>query len=197
IAHDQFRGYESNLEFQYLTDLQFSDLGPRLANLQPDSIVVFLDFVTDARGEQFIPARILPAIAKKANRPIYGTFSSVVGAGVVGGSVGDLGEVGQILGNDGVLILKGEKPENIPVATGDFQHYVTDWRELHRWAIPESSLPREGEVRFWQYSPWEVYRWRILGLSAVLLIETMLVILLGRNVSKRKRAQETVRRKEE
>src|ERR1700689_1976666 len=44
IAHDYFREYESNMEFQYLTDLQFSDLTPRVANLQPDTIVVFLDF---------------------------------------------------------------------------------------------------------------------------------------------------------
>jgi PAS domain S-box-containing protein len=197
IAHDQFRGYESNLEFQYSTDLKFSELGPRLENVQPDSIIVFLDFVTDSQGEQFIPARILPAIAKTANRPIYGTFSSVVGAGVVGGSVADLGEVGRILGNDAVRILKGEKPENIAVATGDFQHFVIDWRELHRWGIPESDIPKEGEVRYWQYSPWELYRWRILGLSALLLAETLLIVLLLRNIIRRKRAQETLRRKEE
>jgi len=197
IAHDQFRGYESNLEFQYLTDLQFSELEPRLANLQPHSIVMFLDFVTDSRGEQFIPARILPAIAKTATRPIYGTFSSVVGAGVVGGSVADLGEVGRVLGNDGVRILTGEKPENIPVASGDFQHYVIDWRQLHRWGIPESELPKEGEVRYWHYSPWELYRGRILGLFALLLIETLLIILLLRNIAQRKRAQETLQQKEE
>jgi PAS domain S-box-containing protein len=197
MAREQFQGYESNLDFEYLADLQFSELGPRLANLQPDTIVVFLDFVTDSRGEQFIPSRILPAITKSANRPIYGTFSSVVGAGVVGGSVADLGEVGRILGDDGLRILKGEMPEKIPVASGDFQHYVIDWRELHRWGIAESELPKEGEVRYWQYSPWELYRWRIVGLSAVLLIETVLIILLARNVSKRKRAQETLRRKEE
>jgi PAS domain S-box-containing protein len=197
LAREQFHQYETNLDFQYLTDLQFSDLGPRLANVEPDSIIVFLDFITDSRGEQFIPARILPAIAKSASRPIYGTFSSVVGAGVVGGSVADLGEVGRIMGDYGVRILKGEKPEKIPVATGDFQHYVIDWRELHRWGIPESEIPKEGEVRYWQYSPWEIYRWRILGFSTVLLIETLLIILLARNVSRRKRAQETVRRKEE
>lgn len=193
IAHDQFRAYESNLEFQYLTDLQFSDLEPRLTKLEPGSIVIFLDFITDSRGEQFIPARILPAIARAANCPIYGTFSSVVGAGVVGGSVANLGEVGRILGKDGVRILKGEKPESIPVATGDFQHYVIDWRQLHRWKIAESEIPKEGEVRFWQYSPWELYRWKILALCAVLLLETLLIILLLRNIVRRRQAEKALR----
>ena len=196
LADEQFRRYQSNLDFQYLTDLQFSELEPRLAHLPPASIILFLDFITDSRGEQFIPARILPAIAKSANAPIYGMFSSVVGGGVVGGSVADLGEVGRVLGNDGARILKGERPEKIPVTTGDFQHYVLDWRQLHRWGFSEDLLPKEGEVRYWEYSPWEIYRWRILGLSALLLIETLLIVLLFRNIVKRKRAQEALRDKE-
>src|SRR5580700_2751899 len=196
LASEQFQTYESNLDFQYLTDLQFSELVSRLAHVQPASIILFLDFITDSRGEQFVPARILPVIAKSANAPIYGTFSSVVGGGVVGGSVADLAEVGRVLGNDGARILKGEKPENIPVSTADFQHYVVDWRQLHRWGFSEDQLPRETEVRYWEYSPWELYRWRILGLSALVLIETLLIVLLLRNITKRKHAQEELRSKE-
>ncbi len=196
LASEQFQSYQSNLDFQYLTDLQFSELGTRLANLQPASIILFIDFITDSKGEQFVPARILPSIAKVANAPIYGTFSSVVGGGVVGGSVADLGDVGRVLGNDGARILKGEKPEKIPVITGDFQHYVVDWRQLHRWALSEDDLPKETEVRYWEYSPWELYRWKILGLSALLLIETVLIVLLLRNIVKRKRAQEALAHKE-
>jgi len=196
LAAEQFRMYESNLQFQYLTDLQFSDLGPRLAHLPPGSVIVFLDFITDSHGEEFVPARILPGIAKSSNAPIYGTFSSVVGEGVVGGSVADLGEVGRVLGDDGVRILKGERPENIPLVTGDFQHNVFDWRQLHRWGIAESKIPKESEVRYWEYSPWELYRWRILGLSFLLLIESVLIILLLVNIARRRRAQEALRRKE-
>ncbi|MGA8492705.1 MAG: PAS domain S-box protein [Terriglobales bacterium] len=196
LARQQFRGYGSNLDFQYLTDLPFSELGPRLAQVPPDSVIMFLDFITDSRGEQFVPARILPDLAKQVNRPIYGTFSSVVGRGVVGGSVADLGEVGQVLGNDGALILTGAKPESIPIANGDFQHYVVDWRQLHRWGIPENQIPKGTEVRDWEYSPWELYRWRILGLLAILFIETLLIVLLLRNVATRKRAQVALTRKE-
>ena len=196
LAREQFRAYESNIEFQYLTDLQFSELAPHLAQVPPDSIILFLDFITDSAGEQFIPARILPALAKTAARPIYGTFSSVVGRGVVGGSVADLGEVGQALGDEGVRILKGAKPENIPVVAGDFQRYVVDWRQLHRWGIPENQIPKGSEVRYWEYSPWELYRWRILGLFILVLIETLLIVLLLRNVARRKRVQGALTRKE-
>jgi len=189
IARQQFQEYRANLKFEYFTDLGLVDLASQLASAQPDTVILFLDFVTDSSGEQFIPARILPEISRSAKRPIYGAYASVVGNGAVGGSVADLGDVGRTLGNDGVRILKGEKAESIPVTTGDFQHYMVDWRQLHRWGIPEKQLPANSVLLNWEYSPWELYRWRILTLSAVLLLETLLIALLLRNIAKRKRAQ--------
>jgi PAS domain S-box-containing protein len=194
IARTQFQGYEPNLKFEYVTDLGLAELGPRLASAQPGTVILLLDFATDPRGEKFIPARILPAISKAATRPIYGTFSSVVGNGALGGNVADLSDVGRTLGHDGARLLKGEKAEDILVTTGNFQHYVIDWHQLHRWGIPENQLPADSVLLNWEYSPWELYRWRILGLSAVLLIETLLIVLLLRNISRRKRAQEALTR---
>jgi PAS domain S-box-containing protein len=196
VAREQFASFESNLEFQYLTGLQLEELAPRLAQVPSDSIILLLDFETDPGGEMFIPSRILPTVAKTANRPIYGTFTSFVGNGAVGGSVADLGEVGRVLGRDGARILKGEKPENIPISTGDFQHYVIDWRQLHRWGIAENEIPPESVVLYWKYSAWELYRWRVLGLCILLLVEMLLIVLLLRNIAKRKRAQAELSRKE-
>ena len=190
LAREQFRSYESNLKFEYLTDLSLAELGPRLASAQPGTVIVFLDFATDSSGEQFIPSRILPAISKTAGRPIYGTFASVVGKGAVGGNVADLTDAGRVLGRQGARVLKGEKAETILVTSGEFQRYMVDWRELHRWGISESQLPPDTVLLNWEYSPWELYRWRILGLTALILFETLLIGLLLRNIVRRKRAQE-------
>src|SRR4029077_15759372 len=124
IARTQFKEYEPNLKFEYVTDLDLSELGPRLASIPSGTVILFLDFASDPSGQKLIPARILPAISKIAKGPIYGTFSSVVGNGAVGGSVADLGEVGRTLGHSGARILKGEKAEDILASTGNFQHYV-------------------------------------------------------------------------
>jgi PAS domain S-box-containing protein len=196
VAREQFHSYESNVAFRYWTDLKLEELRLRLANLEPDSVVVLLDFQTDIDGEQFVPSRILPSIAPTANRPIYGSFASFVGNGIVGGSVADLREVGRILGQDGVRILNGERPENIPVETAEFQRNVFDWRQLHRWQIRDDQLPPGSSVLYWEYSPWEIYRWRILALSAAVVVEALLIFLLLHLRSKRKRAEEALSRKE-
>ena len=39
LAREQFRGYESNLKFEYLTDLSLAELGPRLASAQPGTLI--------------------------------------------------------------------------------------------------------------------------------------------------------------
>ena len=73
---------------------------------------------------------------------------------------------------------------------------MVDWRELHRWGISESQLPPQTVLLNWEYSPWELYRWRILGLTALILFQTLLIGLLLRNIVRRKRAQEALRQKE-
>ncbi len=196
VAHDQFRSYEPNVTFQYWTDLRLTDLKARLSNVANDTIILFVDFTLDAEGEQFVPTRVLPTLHETSNRPMYGATASFVGNGIVGGSVADLREVGRIIGQDGAGILSGQKPESIPVVIGEFQHNLFDWRELHRWGIAPDRVPAGSSVLYWEYSPWQLYRWRILGLISALVIETLLIFLLLQNRATRRRAEESLRRKE-
>ncbi len=195
-AKAEFNTYESTVNLQYWTDLTFLELQSRLASAEAGSVVLFLDFTVDADGQRLIPSRILPNISRAANRPIYGTMATSVGNGVVGGSVADLREVARALGQAATRISNGEKPENIPVQTGQFQHYLFDWRQLRRWAIPEDRLPPESVLIYRESSPWQVYRWRILALCAAIAIETLLILLLLHLRSRRKRAEYALHTKE-
>lgn len=196
-AHEQFRAYEPDIDFQYWTDLNVSDLRSRLAQVDADAVVLFLDYLQDPEGEQFTPSRILRTVSSSANRPIYGTYSSFVENGIVGGSVVDMREIGRVLGQAAVRSLNGEKAESIPITVAEFQHYMFDWRQLHRWNVATDQLPAGSAVLNYQYSPWEIYRWRIVGLLALLGLESALIVLLLRNNAKRKRAEIALQSKEE
>jgi PAS domain S-box-containing protein len=101
------------------------------------------------------------------------------------------------LGQEGVRVLQGEKAENIPIVTpGDCQRDVVDWQQLRRWGIAEKNLPQNGIVLNRRYSVWALYQLRMLGLVAVLLIETILIVFLCRTITRRRRAQHALRRKE-
>jgi signal transduction histidine kinase len=68
-----------------------------------------------------------------------------------------------------------------------------DWRELQRWGISDSQLPVDSMVLFKQSSFWEQYRWRILGVLVLVLIETMLIVGLLIQRSQRARSEESRR----
>lgn len=196
IAREQYSAYASKLKFDYVVGVDLLALESQLALARPDTIIVLLDFETEPNGARFNLARVMPSISRAASRPIYATLASAVGKGAVGGSVAELGEAGRALGRESVRLLQGEKPGNIPIMTGDFQRDVVDWQQLHRWGIEETALPPNSILLNRQYSVWALYRSRMLGLVVVLLIETVLILLLWRNISRRRRAQEALVQKE-
>jgi signal transduction histidine kinase len=51
-----------------------------------------------------------------------------------------------------------------------------DWRELKRWNISESLLPKASEVLLRRPSAWELYRWQVLAVSAAILLQAALII---------------------
>jgi len=75
------------------------------------------------------------------------------------------------------LLLK-----RMPGATGS-----SDWEKLE-------VKPARAEFHS---SPWEPYRWKILTLLFVLIIETVLIVVLLRNRASRRRIEERLHRKEE
>jgi hypothetical protein len=95
-----------------------------------------------------------------------------------------------------VRILGGETPGNIkapPIGSGTPKY---DWRELQRWNISESQLPRGSEVLFRVPSVWEHYRPQLTaGLAAILLQAGIIALLLveRRRPEASKRRHEVVR----
>lgn len=191
-ASEQFRPYGSQLEFHYLTNMKLPEAVARVGEAGPRTIILLLNFLVDAAGEQLSPARVVPLLAKATNRPIYGTYASFVRSGAVGGSIADLTEVGRSVGQMGARILNGERPENIPVMTGEFQRPLFDWNQMQRWSLAATQLPAGSTVlnRPTSSSIWQRHKAAILGISAIFLGETLLVLLLLWMRIQRKRAEQ-------
>jgi hypothetical protein len=52
---------------------------------------------------------------------------------------------------------------------------VFDWRQLQRWGISENSLPVGSEIRFRSPTAWEQYHRQIMLISAVLVLQSLLI----------------------
>jgi signal transduction histidine kinase len=72
-----------------------------------------------------------------------------------------------------------------------------DWRELQRWHIRENLLPAGSIVQFREPTPWQRYKWVVLGSVLVFFAETLLISSLLVNLIRRRRAEHSLRESRE
>jgi hypothetical protein len=46
-----------------------------------------------------------------------------------------------------------------------------DWRQLKRWGLSENRLPAGSKVLYLPLSSWDLYKWPIIGIVAIALVE--------------------------
>jgi signal transduction histidine kinase len=193
IARGQFRGYEDQVAFTYVTPKPFKDLRKEVAQLPQASIVYFVSLFEDGTGDRFIPVDILRTLAEDANAPMYCWPEMTLGDGIVGGDLLSEEAVARSTGQLAVRVLRGESPDSIPV--GEIRPYVKafDARQLRRWGISEDCLPPDAVVRFKEESLWRLYRWRIVGVLSLVVGQAVLIVGLLVHRRQRHRAETRAR----
>ena len=64
-----------------------------------------------------------------------------------------------------------------------------DWRELRRWGVLENILPPASVVRFKEFTFWELYKWRIVAVIALVILQSALIAVLLVERRRRQRAR--------
>jgi signal transduction histidine kinase len=193
LAHEQFTSLEPGLQFTYLSGLTTSDLEAHLASLPAHSIVYYLVVDRDGANQNFHPIEYLDRVTAVSNAPVYCWVDSAMGHGVVGGSMKD--QVAQIraIGELSLQVLHGQRADSIPIAKVDLNVNQVDWLQLRRWGISEARVPVGTLVRFREPSAWDRYKFYILIALAVLLAQSVLIVGLLVQRTRRRQAEEQVR----
>jgi signal transduction histidine kinase len=195
-ARRTFRPHEGRVEFVYLTGLPIDELVRQVADLPERSLIYYLHIFRDGAGKPFYPAMALERLAAKANAPIYGHYDTFVDRGAVGGRVLAFDSEGSNAARLGLRILTGEKPETIAVTTKSENIYLFDSRQLRRWGISEESLPPGSVVRFKEPNLWDLYKWHVIGVISLCVIEALLISGLLVQLRNRRRAEYGLRETE-
>jgi signal transduction histidine kinase len=161
-----------------LTGLPMPVVKERVANLPPDSAILFTTLYVDGEGTIFSPRQALKTLAAVANRPIVVDVSTHVGNGATGGFVLNAAEAGREAAQLVSRLLQGEDAARVPVAQSDAIKPVFDWKQLQRWNVSEARLPAGSEVLFRELSVWQRYRWQIIFLSLAFVLQSSLVGVL-------------------
>ena len=197
LARQQLRPHESRFAVTYLNGLPTSELESRVSRLPANSALYYLLVNRNGDGEVVQPLDYLTRLAGLAQSPIYCWVDSAMGRGIVGGSLKDQTAQLEAVGRLALRVLSGESADSIPVSSPNLNVREVDWRQLRRWGISESRVPRDTRVLFKEPSVWDRYKIYILGAGTVLLAQTFLIAGLLVQRRRRRQAEEQVRGSEE
>jgi len=188
-ARQELSAYENRVRLNYLTDLPLNELIARTASLPKHSIILYVWQRSAGDQSQLQTHEILELIARSASAPIYGMGSRNVGNGLVGGYVQDSEQNGIEVAQIVRRILNGTRARDIPVDSAP-SVLMFDWRQLQRWGISEDKLPNSSIVKFKELTFWQQYKWRIMLVVALFVLQTSLITFLLIERKRRQRARE-------
>lgn len=187
LVKEDLGSYTSRLDITYLTDLTMPELLERLKHLPQHTVVLLTDVAEDAAGTKFVGStQAAPMLTNAANAPVF-TLSDVdLAHGEVGGDLTSFAKEGEVVGDIVQKILKGERPQGIPVVNG-VNVYMFDWHALQHWHLQEARLPLGSVVLNEPLNVWETYkRYIIAGIFALLMQGLIIVGLLWQRARRRK-----------
>ena len=188
-----FLPYRQTVEVTYLTGLTMNEVLRQVAELPPHTVVLNTFFFEDARGQFFLNEEALDLIAGAAHVPVYAIYSNDIGHGVVGGRMTEPELAGRQIARMSARVLAGENAASIPIELDNSAKDTVDWRQLQRWHISENRLPRATVELFREPSVWERYRYLIVAMISLCIVETILILALLFAVERRKRAEKALR----
>ena len=166
-------GGRANLVFW--NALSFEEILKQAARLPKNSAIFWCQPQIDATGAIHEGEMALRRLYSVAKAPIFSHDDAFFSGEIVGGPMTSVAQGSQAAAAVAARILGGEKAGDIKTPVLQYGPAKYDWRQLQRWAIPESRLPKGSEVLFRQPTPWELYRGQVLAVCAAILFQAALI----------------------
>jgi signal transduction histidine kinase len=186
---------ESRVEFSWTNELSFEQLLKKAASLPPRSAIFWELMIVDAAGVVHEGGAPLAKLHAAANAPIFSYDESFFGREIVGGPMLLVKDTSRETAAVAVRILGGERAGDIKTTPIQFSTPRFDWRELSRWGISEARLPPGSEIYFREPTVWEKYRWQIITVVLVFLLQAALITGLLYEHRRRRNAEVEARRR--
>ena len=191
-ARQDFKKWEGQLEFRYLSDTSLEEMLATVSSAPPETIIFYMAMTGDITGKTYNPRDVAERLRQVSNGPVFGLYETLLEHGIVGGSIVRYGDIGTQAGTLALSILgigsdldKTSEILDVPGVP------MFDWRELRRWKLSEDALPKGSIVINREFTLWDI-RYYVIGVLAFFLVETGLIIFLIVQRRRRKAAEEAL-----
>jgi signal transduction histidine kinase len=163
---------------QHFSGMPLAEMLPAVEALPDHSAILVTAYHLSTDGTAYYTREVTREVAARANVPVYVLFDSNIDVGGVGGRVISFKKVGFEAGRITMRILRGEDPSAIPPVREGLMQHQFDWRQLHRWGIPEDRLPEGSTLLYRETTFFEKYRWIVMVVTVFLAAQSMLIAYL-------------------
>ncbi len=173
-----------DLRVRRLEAAPYAEIIGQTRRLPSDSMVLFVSMLRDSAGRSRLTMEVVAELTAASKVPVYGVAAHHLDRGLLGGAMLDYSAHGREIGAVAVEQLNGlahraQDPLPNPL--------LINWGALKKWRIPESRVPAEAIVRFKPPSIWRERRGMIIGIFAVVAMQSALITGLLVNRARRRR----------
>lgn len=185
------------LPISHLAAQPLSELLGELSRLPANSLVVDLSGLGSS-ADGVTPAReTMRRMSEVSTAPIYSVFDPLVGSGLVGAVTTPMDSIGRATATLVAQVLSRRTGAALPAVQSLAAVPLVDLRQLRRWGVRKGQLPPGCIVRFEPLSFWRQYRLLVVTTSALILLQSGLILALVLQSRRRHRAEIEARRRRE
>jgi PAS domain S-box-containing protein len=189
--------FASQVRTRWLDKWPLEAVLDEVAELPPDSVVLYIPMQRDGAGQSVSPFEVARQLAEASRVPVYGLSLPQLQQGIIGGALLDFSEIGHKTAALAFRVLAGERPPTLSPPDPSTNPLLINWRALKKWHVSESRIPAEATVLYRDPSLWEKHPRLILATAAVVGLQSVLIVGLILQRSRRKRAEESLRDSED
>ena len=185
------------VEFLYLSHMTIEDILATVSKAPPGSVILYLALTQDVAGKSHTGLGLAHELSQVSTVPVFGLFESALGYGVTGGTLISWNLIGKRAGQLVIDILKGVKTlDDVPPVLEVPSVPMFDWRQLRRWNLSESALPKGSIVVNREFTLWDL-RYYAIGVLAFVIAQSFLIAGLLVQRRRKRSAVESLRQKTE
>jgi len=197
LARGDFKKWDGRLEFRYLSNLPLDEILAAVSSAPPETIVFFMGFAADVTGKNYTTREVGKRLGEVSRVPVFGLYDVVLGYGIAGGSLISFEYVGTRAGELALDILRGNPPTKNIIESLDVPPLpMFDWRQLTRWNLSESALPKGSIVVKREFTFWDL-KYYIIGVLAFVIAQSSLIAGLLLQRRRRRSAEASLWQKTE
>ncbi len=177
------------LHVRPMNTVPYAEIMEQVRQLPAESMVLYVNMQRDVAGQTRLPPLVAEELSATSSVPVYGIVTHQLERGLMGGAMTDYEAHGREIGALAVARLDGQTPAPRDAAASPL---LINWRALKKWHVPESRVPAEAIVRFKPPSLWQEHRGMIIGIVAVVAMQSALIAGLLFSRATRRRAEQAL-----